>query len=93
MPDADLPSVCLRRDTRKSLIAQTNPNAADWSISSFLVALLVWGPDTQGQLLKAFGLIFRTAASLPMALIHFVNSLEAYSTMFKQVYLKHCFKP
>ena len=73
------------RDARKSLIAQPNPNASAWSTTTFLVALFVWGSDSVGQLLKAFGFTFRAAAALPVAVIHFVYSVEAYDTMFEQV--------
>ena len=72
-----------RRGTRASIMSQTDGYKAAWP--DFLVALFLWGPDTQGQLLKAAGYTFRAAAAVPTALIHFMISIEGYPVIYEKV--------
>ena len=69
-------------------MSHTEGARAEWS--DFWVALLLWGPDVQGQLLKAAGFTFRAAAAVPTALIHFMISVEGYSALQHQVTSHGC---
>ena len=71
------------RGTRSSIMSQPEGSQPAWP--DFLVALLLWGPDTPGQLLKAAGYTFRAAAAVPTALIHFMISTEGYPSLFETV--------
>ena len=72
-------------------MSHTEGAQVDWP--DFWVALLLWGPDTQGQLLKAAGFTFRAAAAVPTALIHFMVSVEGYSALQQQVPLLFAHSP
>jgi len=65
-------------------MSQTEAFQAAWP--DFLVALLLWGPDTPGQLLKAAGYTFRAAVAVPTALIHLMISVEGYPSLYEKVH-------
>jgi len=65
-------------------VSQTEGFQPAWP--NFLIALLLWGPDTPGQLLKAAGYTFRAAAAVPTALVHFMISVEGYPSLYEKVH-------
>ena len=64
-------------------MSQTEGFQAAWP--NFLVAVVLWGSDTPGQLLKAAGYTLRAATAVPTALIHFMISVEGYPSLYEKV--------